>query len=345
MIRVSAFLVSVLLLAMVARSEVAVAQEACPGKPNAHVTGRSQTTLADGTVKRTTKCACNQGYENRGGACVLVTVMKPREDSAKCRQLKQDIEQTKVAANRANLALDSYSFYDDMETKGWQAPWKAPPGYTLVSNQINELRKFFPGKEVSDIQFLIAPPESTYRAAVYRDQKGTLIVSFRGTARAGDWKANIPNEIGLWTAHYARAAALGRDLRTHADRSNVQLEVVGHSLGGGLAIAASAGGRVQATVFNPATVYDRALSEGVNLSAAKGLVTAYTTPREPLTLLQTLTPAPGQHIMLPDWPGSPPLVQPGFVDAAVERHSMRAVRQAVLARQQQLEKSYGEDCR
>jgi hypothetical protein len=54
-------------------TQAALAQEACPGKPNAHVTGRLETKLGDGTVKRTTRCACDEGYESNAGACVRST--------------------------------------------------------------------------------------------------------------------------------------------------------------------------------------------------------------------------------------------------------------------------------
>ena len=53
-------------------------QEACPGKPNAHVIGRSTKTQPDGTIIRTTQCACNEGYSSPGSECIRTTVMRER---------------------------------------------------------------------------------------------------------------------------------------------------------------------------------------------------------------------------------------------------------------------------
>lgn len=81
-----------------------VAQETCPGKPNAHVIERIETRLADGTIKRTTRCACNDGYKSQGGACVLATTMRAAKPTvirpqtrAECvrsagEQLKADLQ-------------------------------------------------------------------------------------------------------------------------------------------------------------------------------------------------------------------------------------------------------------
>lgn len=301
----------------------------CP--PNAH---------ADGEDAKHRYCACNAGFKAKDGACVAI----PKVD-AQCALLQQQIEQMKAAARHASLAQDVYYFFDDNVTKGWQAPWKAPPGYTLLSNQITEMRKMFPGLDDQAIKIMLAPDSSTYRAAIYRDNaKGTLVVAFRGTDAAADWTANIPNELGIWTAHFGRASVLGREVRKYADRNKLQLEFVGHSLGGGMAIAGSAAARAKASVFNAETVHQNALSASTDLTVAKGLVTSYITPREPVSSGQRLflVPAPGQQVVLPDWPGSPALIDRHPIDAFVERHVMRSVRLAFANQVRALEKSYAE---
>jgi hypothetical protein len=69
-------------------------QDPCPGKPNAHVTGRSETKLADGTIKRTTRCACNEGFDNKDGACVAASkpVTKPVDRTAEYCRSKLKLE-------------------------------------------------------------------------------------------------------------------------------------------------------------------------------------------------------------------------------------------------------------
>lgn len=44
-------------------------QEACPGKPNAHVIDRTEIRQPDGTIRRNTRCACDQGYTSQGAIC------------------------------------------------------------------------------------------------------------------------------------------------------------------------------------------------------------------------------------------------------------------------------------
>lgn len=58
------------LLLMLGYANPALAQyERCPGKPNAHVIGRTTETLPSGDIKRTTRCECDDGYNENQGQC------------------------------------------------------------------------------------------------------------------------------------------------------------------------------------------------------------------------------------------------------------------------------------
>lgn len=59
---------------IMASAESSFAQDPCPGKPNAHVIARIEKTEPDGTIRRTTRCQCNEGYEPAGdGSCMRAT--------------------------------------------------------------------------------------------------------------------------------------------------------------------------------------------------------------------------------------------------------------------------------
>lgn len=317
----------------------------------------------DGEDAKNYYCTCNKGFEPIGNACMAIpkpplqckTGFEPKngacvavvEESRQCAPLRENIALMKIAVDRARLALNVYEIYEENAAPGG----KAPPGYSLVSSQTAEMRKLLPGMAEPAIKELLAPDNSTYRAAVYRDNaKGTLVLAFRGTVQFGKEfvNPNAPNAIlGKPTDFFTKAQALSRDLKIYAAKNGVQLEIIGHSLGGGMAIAASAASGTRATVLNPETFKDSALLRG-DLGSAKTLVTTYTTPGEPLTTLQGLSrmPAPGVHVQLPDWPGSPSMLQLGPIDAAKEWHSMRGVRQAIDVRQKQFDKAFADNkCR
>lgn len=279
------------------------------------------------------KPQCPAGSEMRGGECVNL-----REPSIQCTGLKEQIGVMRGVASRGAIARDVYLFFDEDNTKGWLDPRKAPPPYTMLSNQIDELRKMFPGKQPSEIQALIAPDGSGYRAAIYRDTRtNELVVTFRGTipTRADDWGANIPNEFGLPTTYYNKAQELARAMQQYAQQNKMRLEFVGHSLGGGMAIAASSVAGARATVFNPTTVHNTALS-GATVSQAGQLVSIYSTPGEIVTGGQHLVmmDAPGKMTKLPEWPGAPSAAHP------IDRHAMTNVRQAIREQQRLLQEDF-----
>ncbi|MGO9455613.1 MAG: hypothetical protein ACLP62_00995, partial [Acidimicrobiales bacterium] len=261
------------------------------------------------------------------------------EQSPRCEKITGQIAVMHDVASRANLALDAYSFFDDNEarprTTPWQAYWKAPPGYTLLSNNILETRKLLPGWDSALIKKFLAPDDSQYRAAIYRDDsKGTIFLAFRGSdENANNWTAgNIPNELGLYTNYFGKAGALASALKEYTDAHGLQLECVGHSLGGGMCISAAIHAHVKATVFNAETVHSSALPEGDDIRAANDLVVDYVTAREAVTMLQaaSFVPAPGKHVSLPDWSGEPM--------SPITRHRMPFVRLSIQNQIQALEK-------
>jgi len=79
---------------------------------------------------------------------------------------------------------------------------------------------------------------------------------FRGTDSVADLLPSLGQGVGLRTQQYEHAVDLAQEIRSRLGRvaPGSTLEFSGHSLGGGLATAASMDQRAQATVFNPSEV-------------------------------------------------------------------------------------------
>lgn len=118
-------------------------------------------------------------------------------------------------------------------------------------------------------------------------------VAFRGSGgRAGDWVSNGLQGVGLPSNHYARALEIGRSI-SRVDPS-IQVDFVGHSLGGGLAShAANASGR-EAITFNAAGLHPISRMQGNHVAVEAGRLPGtadnFSVPGEFLTSVQEALP-------------------------------------------------------
>lgn len=132
---------------------------------------------------------------------------------------------------------------------------------------------------------------------------GVVVVAFRGTNLFSpkDWRTNISQAFGMKTGQYELAVELAEavDLAT-----NSNVIITGHSLGGGLASAASHATGAQAVTFNSAGLSGRyATGNAAN-------ITAINIRGDILSSLQDITPlrsASGNRINRPsnDWHKGP----------------------------------------
>lgn len=102
-------------------------------------------------------------------------------------------------------------------------------------------------------------PKDGFAAALYHGPDGKYYLAMRGTEPLtwADWKANILQGLGIPTSQYDQAVSLATMVYyatggkgNAGDNDNVVL--VGHSLGGGLASAASNATDLSAITFNAA---------------------------------------------------------------------------------------------
>ena len=114
------------------------------------------------------------------------------------------------------------------------------------------------------------------------------VLAYRGTTDLTDWKTNVLQGVGKPTAHYQKAMATAEKVNQCVKARGEELIFTGHSLGGGLAYAASATTDCYAITFNAAGVRDKTIGEKGEWNP-RLRVLAYHVKGEPLTLLQDKT--------------------------------------------------------
>ena len=135
-------------------------------------------------------------------------------------------------------------------------------------------------------------PSSGFDAALYREKDGSLVLAFRGTEEWSDWQANFSQGPGYDTKQYEQAVALAREVKEKFPGANVQ--ITGHSLGGGLSTVASSATGYPATTFNAANVHPNTYKDnGIYPDKIPANSTNYQVRGEPLSRLQNNAPAIG----------------------------------------------------
>jgi hypothetical protein len=143
----------------------------------------------------------------------------------------------------AHIADDAYKVNGEPTQIGqWQR--LTPQGDHLLDAE---------GQAVDIDPSLLEDPASGFRAAVYSDGQGNYVVGFAGTDPKdlnGDGRTDVQQGIGVTTVQYARAEQLGRQVQALAGPGHVAF--TGHSLGGGLAAAATLATGETGVTFNAA---------------------------------------------------------------------------------------------
>jgi hypothetical protein len=124
------------------------------------------------------------------------------------------------------------------------------PGYTEVTDPA-ELSKLGLNSQ------MLQPGDSEFRAGVFRkDGTGEYSVVFKGTTSKADWLQNLSQGATGYADYYKRATEIGKRAASGIGYEGVNsVKFVGHSLGGGLASAASHATGLPATTFNAAGLH------------------------------------------------------------------------------------------
>lgn len=129
-----------------------------------------------------------------------------------------------------------------------------PPGFKEPT--LDELKRI--GIHPSD---LTGKDPSGFRAKIYvkdpevwgKDPKPAYVLSFRGsTNNAADWENNFAQGLNEDSPYYEQAVNIGKKLRD----SDADVQIVGHSLGGGLASAAQGASGLPTSTYNASGLED-----------------------------------------------------------------------------------------
>lgn len=202
-----------------------------------------------------------------------VGLMMYGPDRDKLEAAAERFERNNKAVEMARLSQDVY-----------QPDQGPPPGWKNISSDPKELEKL--GLTPDDLSI----PNSDFRAQVYqpdplvfgKDAKPT--VSFKGTESGEDWSENLKQGTDSESQYYRRAVKIGVKLEQH----DADVEVTGHSLGGGMATGASRASGKPATTFNSAGLHANTVEHygGSNHEPEVENITAYRVENEVLTGLQ-----------------------------------------------------------
>ncbi|MET0225823.1 MAG: Mbeg1-like protein [Dokdonella sp.] len=137
----------------------------------------------------------------------------------------------------------------------YDVPGSGVEGWTRLSDAELAQANIQPGQ--------LDDPSTGFRAALYRDDAGHVVLAFAGTdPKSGkDWLADGAQAAGLPTAQYDEAVRVATLAKKEFGGN---LVLTGHSLGGGLASVASVATNSAAVTFNAAGVNNSTLSRYVH---------------------------------------------------------------------------------
>lgn len=209
--------------------------------------------------------------------------------SAKAPEKAERFSKDMDAAEKAMLSDHIYTLdkpVDDLKDRRKQVAddFDNDSGWSLASDKDLKKLGIWPADLVvsdSDFRAQVYVPDPE----VFGDQANSVLV-FRGTDGVSDWtQANLPQGLNKDSVYYEQAVKLGR----RAQQAEQTVEVAGHSLGGGLASAASKAGHLSATTFNSAGLHKKTVERyGVPkaLQGSDDNITRYRIDGELLTYVQ-----------------------------------------------------------
>lgn len=213
--------------------------------------------------------------DDRFAACLLpppslqkVADAYPKGDGSFASQVSGTQPQPDLDLQLAMMANDVYAA-DNPQTEqalteaGWSRLEPSADGNSLIDAQGNEI----------PIDPALLSTSEGFDAAIYQNDQGQYVVAFRGTddwglSPSGDADDNALQGLGFETGQYKDAVALAEAAHRAFGEGNVAF--TGHSLGGGLASAASLATGVPGVTFNAAGLSDQTLeSLGFNPNAVR----------------------------------------------------------------------------
>ncbi len=219
----------------------------------------------------------------------------PQGDGSFASQVTGTQPQPDLDLQLAMMANDVYAA-DNPQTEqalaeaGWHRLEPSADGASLVDAQGNQI----------PIDPTLLSTSEGFDAAIYQNDQGQYVVAYRGTddwglSPSGDADDNALQGLGFESGQYRDAVALAEAAQRAFGDGNVAF--TGHSLGGGLASAASLATGVPGVTFNASGLSDQTLeSLGFNPNAVResaaesGQLRRYIVNGDPLNAAQQDVP-------------------------------------------------------
>ncbi|GIU51072.1 hypothetical protein TUM4438_39390 [Shewanella sairae] len=138
---------------------------------------------------------------------------------------------------------------------------------------------------------VVMDKESGFGAAIFKSEiNDATMLTYRGTNNGvtgkKDWMTNGAQGIGKQTKQYDQAMDLALQVKRSLGK---EVEIVGHSLGGGLAASAVGVTGIKGYSFNSAGLHENTVNRrgGLKMEKIKGLIQSQSVDGEVLTLLQS----------------------------------------------------------
>ncbi|EEA03314.1 hypothetical protein BH160DRAFT_1340 [Burkholderia sp. H160] len=234
--------------------------------------------------------------------------MPPGPDRDKVKAAADRFERNNSAVEHARLADDVYA----PKPNGFE-----PEGWKNVSNDPAALTKY--GLNQKDLSV----SGSNFRVQVYKpdpavfgtDMKPTIVFQGTDPTSWSDWANNAEQGMGADSPYYKRAVKIGQNLAI----KGADVNIAGHSLGGGMASAASRASGLPTDTFNAAGLNPGTVAKyGATPIASQ--IQAFRVDGEVLTSLQESAALKGK---IPAAVGTP-YTLPGSGNT-LSRHSMTQV--------------------
>lgn len=176
-------------------------------------------------------------------------------------------------------------------------------------------------------QELFENSDESYHAKLYKNaETNDYMIAFRGTDEGADWTHNFAQAAGLESGQYKAAMNLAKQA-SDLMPSGSKLTFVGHSLGGGLASAASTVTGLPATTFNAAGLSQRTVKRFLKTDIVSDSrdIDAFYVKGDVLSAIQD----PFQNVVIKGAAGDRiPLDNVGF-NSPMARHGMANVGRAM----------------
>lgn len=206
--------------------------------------------------------------------------------SESCPHRVAECAELSDARNKALLSDDTYNIDPTPDDK---KDLLVKTGYQRLDlkSDPEAFQEILGTSDPETLKELLEPDGTDFRARVYKKGEGDnaeYVIGYRGTQTGADWKQNFIQGSGGHSDSYDRAMRLAGRADAFAEANGKPVSFTGHSLGGGMASAASVQTGRSASTFNAAGL--NAHTVGGSYPDPPAPTKAYFTPTDPLSALQ-----------------------------------------------------------